>query len=93
MELVRTLRATQPKTPIAFLTTSKDYALEAFSVDASHYIGKPLVKERLETVLDLLLALLPKPEDETLAVRTTEGEIRSVPISEIVCAEADGHYQ
>jgi len=38
-------------------------------------------------------ALLPKPEDETLAVRTTEGEIWSVPISEIVWAETDGHYQ
>jgi len=65
MELARTLRATQPKAPIAFLTTSKDYALEAFSLDASHYIEKPLAKERLETVLDRLLALLPKPEEET----------------------------
>jgi len=93
MELARMLRATQPKAPIAFLTTSKDYALEAFSVDASHYIEKPLVKERLETVLDRLLALLPKPEDETLTVRTTESGIWSVTISEIVWAKTDGHYQ
>jgi len=93
MELARSLRAEQPKAPIAFLTTSKDYAREAFSIDASNYIEKPLAEARLETVLDRLLALLPKPEDEMLVVRTTEGEIRSVPLSEIIWAETDGHYQ
>jgi len=93
MELARTLREDQPKAPIAFLTTSKDYAREAFSLDASSYIEKPFTVARLETVLDRLLALLPKSEDEMLVVKTTEGEIRSVPLSEIIWAETDGHYQ
>jgi len=90
MTLARTIRRTQPKAPLVFLTTSEDHALQAFSVDAAHYIRKPLSERCLDVVLDRLLALLPEPEP--LVVRTPEGDLRTVPLSEIVVAEADGHY-
>lgn len=92
LTLARTIRRTQPRAPIVFLTTSEDHALQAFSVDAAHYVVKPLTMQRLETALDRLLALLPKQEPAYLSVRTPEGEHRAVPLTEIVLAEADGHY-
>jgi len=93
MALARALRETQPEAPIVFLTTSVDYTLEAFSLDAAHYVLKPLEPERLETAIDRLLMLLPKPDAETLVVRMPEGGSRVVPFSQIVRTESDGHYQ
>jgi len=92
LALARTIRRTQPQAPIAFLTTSEDYALQAFSVDAAHYLLKPLDMQRLETALDRLVALLPKSGAAGLDVRTSDGDLRTVPLTEIVLAEADGHY-
>jgi len=93
LALARKLRVTQPGAPIVFLTTSEDYTFEAFSVDAAHYLLKPLKEDRLDLATDRLLALLPKPERKTLVVRTSEGGIASVSPEQIALAESDGHYQ
>jgi len=92
MRLARAIRTTQPKAPIAFLTTSKAHALEACSLDAANYVLKPLEADRLDGVVDRLLALLPKPEHERMPVRTCDGETLLVSFDEIVLAESDGHY-
>jgi len=93
LTLARKLRETQPRAPIAFLTTSEDHALEAFSLDAAHYVLKPLETVRLDATIDRLLALLPKAGEEMLVVRDSEGALTSVARAQIVRTEADGHYQ
>jgi len=92
IELARTLRETQPKAPIVFLTTTSDCTYEAYSVDAINYLEKPLESARLETALDRLLALLPKPEEESLLVKTSEGESWALTVEKIVLAASDRHY-
>jgi len=92
IELARTLRETQPKAPIVFLTTTRDFTFEAYSFDAINYLEKPLESARLETALDRLLALLPKSEEENLLVKTSDGEAQTVAVEKIVLAESDGHY-
>jgi len=92
MRLARTIRTTQPKAPIAFLTTSEEHALEACSLDAANYVLKPLKADRMDGIVDRLLALLPKPEHERMQVRTCDGGIMFVSLEEIVLAESDGHY-
>jgi len=93
MSLANRLREQQPEAPIVFLTTSQDYTFQAFSVDAAHYLVKPLDASRLDVAIDRVLALLPKHDAETLVVKTSEGDQMSVSLMQIVMAESDGHYQ
>jgi len=93
MALAEEIRKTQPAAPIVFLTTSEDYALQAFSLDAAHYVLKPPDAARFATAVDRLLALMPKPQAATLVVRTAAGEMVAVPLAQIVLAESAGHYQ
>lgn len=92
IDLARTLRETQPKAPIVFLTTTKDFTCEAYALDAINYLEKPLEPARLEAALDRLLALLPKSEEESLRVKTSDGGTCVVSVAKIVLAESDGHY-
>lgn len=51
METALRLKKTQT-TKLIFVTTSKEFALEAFSVSAIHYLLKPVTYEAVETALD-----------------------------------------
>ena len=45
MSVATELRNRKVKSPIIFLTSSVDHALEAFGVDATHYLLKPYSKD------------------------------------------------
>ena len=51
VETAGVLRRLLPGLPCAFLTTSRDFAVEAFSLDALHYIMKPVTVEKLKELL------------------------------------------
>ena len=44
MSIATELRSRGVKSPIIFLTSSTDHALEAFGVDATHYLLKPYTR-------------------------------------------------
>ena len=54
MDTAKELRQTDTTVKVVFLTTSAEYAVEAFSVRASNYLLKPLVPEKLYRCLDEL---------------------------------------
>ena len=55
MEAAKKLRSMNYKGKIVFLSTSKEYALEAFGVDAMQYMVKPVSENKLFSVFDGLL--------------------------------------
>ena len=55
IEAAKELREMGNECRIIFLTTSKEYALEAFRVDAVQYLVKPVSEEELFSVLNKLL--------------------------------------
>lgn len=61
---------------VIYLTASKEYALDAFSVDALQYLVKPVTEEALFGALRKALSLLAgqNPEDPCLLVATPDGE-------------------
>ena len=52
MEAAKELRDMGNRANLVFLTTSREYALEAFDVDASQYLLKPVTEKRLADALD-----------------------------------------
>ena len=54
MELAREVGRIAPDMPVVFLTDSKAYAVEAFSVKALHYILKPMTEQALTECLNRL---------------------------------------
>ena len=54
MEIANELRQSDRSVKLVFLTSSSDYAVEAFTVKASGYLLKPLQPERLHHCLDEL---------------------------------------
>ena len=52
MSIATELRSRDIQSPIIFLTSSTDHALEAFGVNATHYLLKPYTKESFRAAMD-----------------------------------------
>lgn len=92
MDLAREVREMGSEGKIVFLTTSKEHALEAFSVDAAQYLIKPIKEQDLFRVLDRMFADREEKRKDYLLLRI-EGKICRVLLSDIVYCEAQGKNQ
>lgn len=77
---------------IIFLTTSREHALDAFGVEASQYLVKPVFEKILFPVLDKILEDMEASRRKYLLLRI-EGRIQRVAVDEIVYCEAEGKTQ
>lgn len=92
IEAARELRAMEYKGKLVFLTTSKEYALEAFDVAASQYLVKPVSEDKLFSVLDQLLEDAEEERKRYILLKI-EGRLVRVPVNDIVYCEAQGKNQ
>lgn len=73
IEAARELRDMGSQSRIIFLTTSREHALEAFRVDASQYLVKPILEKQLFQVMDKLLRVMEEERKKFLLLRTGGG--------------------
>lgn len=92
MQTAKKLRNMGNQAKLFFLTTSKEYALEAFDVEASHYLLKPVTQEKIFGVLDKLLKEKEAERKRYLLLKL-EGRIARVAVDDIVYCEAQGKTQ
>jgi len=90
VDLAERIRARGETAEILFLTYSREYALEAFSVDACGYLLKPVDRERFNHLLLTAAQRLSGPEDSCLLLKTKEG-MRKIFFRELVMAESFNH--
>ncbi len=85
--------AEDPSIPaVIFTTAHKDYALEAFELNATDYLLKPVSKERLERALSRVRERAASTEEPWRLV-VTEGSIkRFIDAREVDCFTADQKY-
>lgn len=67
IETAKELRNNNQIVPIIFLTTSKEFAVDSYEVKAFHYLIKPIMEEKLFTVLDDFLITFEKPHEIFIA--------------------------
>lgn len=87
IETARMLREFDKKIPIVYLTTSRDFAIDSYEVEAAGYLLKPFDEERIIGHLD---KVLDKAEKKRLAVKF-RGTYRYLDYDDIRYLESKAH--
>lgn len=69
-----------------FTTTSREHALEAISLNAAHYLVKPLTQNAVWEAMERCLARLERKPSKQLEIKTSQGKV-PIPINSIVYIE------
>lgn len=91
VELARKVRERDINVKIVFLTGIKDYAIEGYEVGAVRYLLKPVKETEFFVLLDKLCEETKEQKEDFLLFQTG-GVTNRVRFSEILYAEAEGHY-
>ena len=92
MSIATELRSRGVKSPIIFLTTSTDHALEAFGVNATHYLLKPYSKENFYAGMDEAMQSIASHKNDSVILKV-DNDYRSIPVSKLIYCEAEDKYQ
>ncbi|MBO5055380.1 MAG: response regulator transcription factor [Lachnospiraceae bacterium] len=92
IEAAKELRNMGYKGKLVFLTTSKEYALEAFDVDALQYLIKPVSENKLFSMLDKFLENAEEERKKYILLRI-DGRFARVALNDVVYCEAQGKTQ
>ena len=89
IELGREIRKNNKKAVIIYLTTSKEFMLDAFSVKAFTYLIKPFDKSELFSELDQYFENVQKPV-KRIIIKNNDGAL-VLPINDIIAVEYSNH--
>jgi DNA-binding LytR/AlgR family response regulator len=89
-DVAKEIRKRKENTEIVFITTSDEFAVEAFSIQAAHYLVKPFVQKEFDEAMDRVLEKTADNENKEITLKVAEG-YTTLPIKEIIYAESDSH--
>jgi len=92
VDAAKELRELGIQSHIIFLTVSKEYALEAFQVDAVQYLLKPVAQDELFQVLDKIWKKAEEDRKKYLVIRISNSLCR-IPMQDIAYVEAQKKNQ
>lgn len=90
IELAREVRKLDPHCPILFISSSREYGVDAFGVKAVNYIVKPVKKEQLFETLDTIIESQQQLDNDKLVLRTG-GQTLTLRHADILFAETNKH--
>lgn len=91
IELADRLLVLQRKPRVVFLTTSSEYAVDAFRVHARQYLLKPLHREFFFSVLDEVLPTPAPGSEAAFTIPAAQNMDLTLPVSSITYAECAAH--
>lgn len=89
IDIARTVRKYQQNAIIVFVTNFIEYAPEGYEVQAFRYLLKSSIHEKLEQCLLQIMQKL-QSDHETMQI-SIAGEILTLPLSDILYIESQGH--
>lgn len=92
LEAVRELRRDGYEMPVIFLTTSTEYALKAYEVDAVQYLVKPIKQQTFFHAMDRVFGASEKEQKESLLMKVSGGSRQIYP-EQIIYCETQKNYQ
>jgi len=90
LELAQRIRERNEAAELVFLTSSPEYALDAFEVAACGYLLKPVDREKFDKVLLTAVHRLTQPENLYLLLKTRDG-MRKLLFRDLVMVESFNH--
>ncbi len=90
LELGRSIRRISTDAQIIFVTSERDFALDAYSVNPLHYLLKPVDKSALFTALELAVKKVDYGEEIAVTVKT-QGGLRTFSTDNIAFCEYVRH--
>lgn len=90
IEVGYAIRESDSAAVILYLTSSPDYALQSYQVDAGGYLLKPVSEKDLFAALDKVIAKLDAEDRKCFVFQTPHGGIESIPYSHLLYLE---YYQ
>lgn len=92
IQLAEIIRSRGDHGEIVFITSSRDYAVDAFSVYAIGYLLKPMSKDGFDKTMLRAVQKLAQEKSEVLIVKTKDG-LQRIPLKEIVMIESFNHIR
>ena len=89
VQTARQLRIDDSRLLIIFMTTSREYALEAFTVHPFDYILKPYNKRNIDNVLDEAVKFL-MADDPSVTIKISQSDYQ-IPMSLVSSIVSQGH--
>lgn len=91
IEVVKELQAKLPSTQIVFTTTSNSHAVDAFNINALHYLVKPVSDEDITEVMRRMKQGGKAAMDRSTLTIWIGTDIYTLNQSEIIKVESDNH--
>lgn len=85
------IRRRRDKTEIVFLTTSDEYAIDAFALKAAHYLIKPFSQCQFDEAMDRAMSGFSAGLPKTIVIRSENGELHNLEMGEILYIESQDH--
>jgi DNA-binding LytR/AlgR family response regulator len=92
-DIAKEVRKKKEKSEIIFLTSSRDYAVEAFALKAAHYIIKPFSAEQFKEALNRAVEKFKSKQVKNINIKMRSGDLRFVELDEIMYVESFSHSQ
>lgn len=92
IEGAREVRKNGYEGAIIFFTSSKEYALDAYQLNALQYLLKPVEQTRFFSVLEKVFGLINEERRRYLALRA-DREVRRIAMRNIIYCESQNQYQ
>lgn len=92
LELAKTLRKQDKSSKLIFISHSKVHAVDAFMLNASHYLLKPLVLEDFKEALDRVVQEIERSKKTSFNLHCVSG-FHHIKFKEIVFIETRKNYQ
>lgn len=90
-DVARKIRMRRDQSVIIFLSSSDEYAVDAFALKAAHYLLKPFSQVQFDEAMDRAMAGFKAAEPKYLFLRSEAGGIHKLFIDDILYMESWGH--
>lgn len=92
-DVAREIRIKESAAQIIFVTSSDEFAVEAFLLKAAHYLVKPFTQKDFDEAVKRAISNLSKSRIKPLSVKALGGDIKIIDLDEIVYIESFSHNQ
>ncbi len=89
VQLAEYIRKKSDTAKIVFVTSSKEFAVEAFSVNAVHYLVKPFSYAQFAEAMTRIIQMF-KTEPKKISINGAGESVTMVPVSDIIYIESVG---